>query len=51
MLQPHDNTAPNHPNQQPQTWSAATLKALAQASALGIPVALSYPTRNDGGRR
>lgn len=51
MLQAHNNAPPNHANQQPQTWSAATLKALAQASALGIPVGLSFPPRNEGGRR
>lgn len=39
------------PNNSPQSWSAATLKALAQASALGVPVAFSYPPRNEEGRR
>lgn len=34
----------------PQSWSAATLKALAQASALGVPVAFSSFPPRDGER-
>lgn len=51
MLHSDKNPRPAHPDQQPPTWTAATLKALAQASALGIPVSLAFPARRGEQRR
>jgi len=51
MLHSDKNPRPAHPDQQRPTWTAATLKALAQASALGIPVSLPFPVRKAEERR
>lgn len=45
----HTHRSPGH--HRPETWTAATLKALAHASALGLPVALTFPPRDEEPRR
>lgn len=36
------------PNHQPESWSTATLRAMAQAAALGYPMVYPRPPRRDG---